>query len=235
MTFMKNCNLIKLIGKIRQATLYSRAARRFARGDNESGVASLLAIGNGVNAAAAFKLGECYERGLGAVQNFVDAVLWFERAAEQGSVLAMDKLGDMYLSGRIIPISGCAVSASTSDRTLLGCNDLRPKGMSIPQDFAKALYWNSKAAEAGAPESQARLGFQYIAGVGIPKNHLMARKWFLASAEQECASGQFGMGTLSVGGLPGDAETANASVWFQKAAAQGNPNAKLSLARLLTK
>ena len=227
-------NFLELFAKIRRVVLRRRAERNFARGNNESGVACLLAMGSGADAAAAFRLGECYEHGLGAVQNFVEAVFWFERAAERGSVPAMEKLGDIYLSGRIIPISGRPVSASTADQAMLGSNDLRPKGMSVPRDLAKALDRNTKAAEAGAPEAQARLGFQYIAGLGIPEDHAMAHKWFLASAEQECASGQFGMGILSVGGLLGDAETAKASAWFQKAAAQGNANAKHSLALLLT-
>jgi TPR repeat protein len=231
--------VIQLIGRLvrrRQdepQTLRRRAAAAFGRGDNAAGVVALFALTRRGDPAAAFQLGECYEKGIGVVVNFVEAVRWHQHAAEHGHVKAMGKLGDIHLSGRTISIDGSPVARMETDPRKLGCNSLRPAGMSVPQDFAKALHWNRLAAEQGDADAQARLGGQYAAAMGCAQDLAEARKWFLASAEQGCAAGQFGMGALLAGASSGANEIATAAAWFDKAAAQGNMPAKLSLAILL--
>lgn len=206
----------------------------FARGDNAAGLSALLALADSQeDPVIAFRLGNCYERGIGVIPNFVNAVRWYERAAAQGGVNAMSRLGDIYLSGRIVRIGGSVITATESDPAMLGRNRLRPGGMSVPQDFTKAFHWNKAAAELGDAEAQARLGSQFIAGLGTAADAIQARIWFQASAEQGCAAGQFGLGAFYAGAVPGAADSRKAVDLFEKAAAQGNPLAKLSLALLL--
>ncbi len=225
----------RLLGRFRPdepAVLHARAARSFARGDNAAGVAALVSLAGAGDVEAAFRLGDCYERGIGVILNFANAVFWYESAAGQGVVKAMSRLGDIYLSGRLVRIGGVPPAAGDTNPALLGRNRLRPGGLSVPQDFAKALHWNRMAAEQGDAEAQARLGGQFAAGLGVAADIDEARKWFLAAAEQGCASGEFGVGALYAGAA-GMADNAKAAVWFERAAAQGNPLAKLSLAVLL--
>jgi uncharacterized protein len=218
----------------RPAALRERATRSFARNDNAGGVASLLALANDGDPEIAFQLGDCYERGIGVLHNFVEAVRWYEHAAAGGIVKAMSRLGDIYLSGRLIRLGGSTNANGECDPAMLGRNRLRPAGVSVPQEFAKALHWNRLAAEQGDADAQARLGGQYSAGLGVTANFDEAEKWFLASAEQGCASGEFGLGALKAGAMTGRvADNVKAAAWFEKAAAQGNPLAKLSLALLL--
>jgi TPR repeat protein len=149
------------------AALRKRAARSFARNENATGVANLLALADrGDDPKIAFQLGDCYERGVGVVQNFVEAVRWYELAATRGVVSAMSRLGDIYLSGRLVNLGGLPV-LNTSSPVMLGRNRLRPGGLSVPQDFTKALYWNRAASEKGDAEAQARLGGQLTAGLGV--------------------------------------------------------------------
>ena len=208
--------------------LRRRADRCFARGDNAAGLRVLLALADLQDPDIALRLGECYERGIGVIPNFVSAVRWYEQAAGRGSVEAMSRLGDIYLSGRVVPVGNSAVSGTESDLALLGCNRLRPAGRSVPQDWGKAFHWNMAAAEKGDAEAQARLGSQFIAGLGVGKDLAQGEHWFRASAEQGCAAGQFGLGALYAGTNGG-----KAADLLEKAAAQGNPLAKLSLAILL--
>jgi TPR repeat protein len=210
--------------------LRKRADRCFGRGDNAAGLRVLLALAlaDFENADIAFRIGECYERGIGAIPNFVSAVRWYEQAASRRSVTAMSRLGDIYLSGRVVGIGSSAVPATESDLALLGCNRLRPTGWSVPRDSGKALHWNMAAAEQGDAEAQARLGSQFVAGEGVGKDLAKGEQWFRASADQGCAAGQFGLGALYAG-----TDGGKAAALFEKAAAQGNPLAKLSLAMLL--
>jgi TPR repeat protein len=208
--------------------LRKRADRCFGKGDNAAGLRALLALAYLQDPDIAFRLGECYERGIGVIPNFVSAVRWYEPAAGRGSVKAMSRLGDIYLSGRIVPIGNSAVSGTESDLALLGCNRLRPAGRSVPQDWGKAFHWNMAAAKQGDAEAQARLGSQFIAGLGVDKDLAQGEHWFRASAGQGCAAGEFGLGALYASTNDG-----KAAELFEKAAAQGNPLAKLSLAVLL--
>ena len=208
--------------------LRRRADQCFAKGDNAAGLRALLALADLQDPDIALRLGECYERGIGVIPNFVTAVRWYEQAAGRGSATAMSRLGDIYLSGRVVPIGNSAVSGAESDPAVLGYNRLRPEGRSVPQDWGKAFRWNMAAAEQGDAEAQARLGSQFIAGMGVGKDLAQGERWFRASAGQGCAAGQFGLGALYAGTNGGEA-----AGLLEKAAAQGNPLAKLSLAVLL--
>ena len=55
------------------------------------------------DAAAQYALGLRYAVGDGVKLNEVEAVRWFNRAAQQGNVAAQSKLGSLYYSGRGVP------------------------------------------------------------------------------------------------------------------------------------
>src|SRR6185312_9415220 len=74
--------------------------RSFDKGENTAAVANLLQIKDSATDAELFRLGECYEKGIGALPNPARAVHWYELAAARGYLPAMERLGDIYLSGR---------------------------------------------------------------------------------------------------------------------------------------
>ena len=84
------------------------------------------------------------------------------------------------------------------------------------ENFA-AKFFQERAAKAGDPDAQARLGYQYAAGLGVGPDYTLAEQWFLASAEQGAASGQYGLGMLYAGAYQGPEDFAKAAVWFEKA------------------
>jgi uncharacterized protein len=61
-----------------------------------------------------------YHAGDGVTRDFVEAVKWYRKAAEQGYVEAQWSLGYMY-----------------------------DKGDGVTQDYAEAVYWYRKSAEQG--------------------------------------------------------------------------------------
>ncbi len=222
----------RLIKRFKPATEIStrkQLARNFERGDNPARVASLRTLAEMGDPEAYFHLGECYERGLGVIQNFVAAVKWYECAADRGGLSAMVRLGDIYLSGRVIRHGPSSVASDAS----FGSNRFRPQGLSVPPDYGRAFHWNSMAAEAGAAEAQARLGYQYANGLGVASNPAKAEEWLLAAAKGGCPSGQFTLGAFYAAGQLCSADKAKAALWFEKAVAQGSPAAKLCLGVLL--
>jgi uncharacterized protein len=73
-----------------------------------------------------------YYRGLGVPQDYVQALDWFRKAADQGIAFAQNNIGSSYLNGQ-----------------------------GVPQDYAQALAWYRKAADQNNAEAQTSLGGMY--------------------------------------------------------------------------
>jgi TPR repeat protein len=80
---------------------------------------------------------------------------WFRKAADQGSVVAQNNLGEMYLNGH-----------------------------GMRQDYAEALKWFRKAADRGLAVAQNNLGLMYARGQGVPQDYVQAHMWFNVAASQ---------------------------------------------------
>lgn len=57
-------------------------------------------------------------------------------------------------------------------------------GLSVPQDYSKAFYWFSKAAQQGNAEAQHNIGAMYYNGYGVAKDPNKAVSWLCKAAAQ---------------------------------------------------
>ena len=132
------------------------------------------------------------------------AVKYLKKAANQGNTDAMLELGDIGLSGN--------ENFSNED------------GIAMIR----------KAAEAGDPEGQYKLGYLYLDGVLKEKDeesHSEGIKWVLASANQNYASAQALTGLLYENS--GEEGYVQAEEWYRKAAEQNLPDGQYMLACFL--
>ncbi len=106
--------------------------------------------GDGV---AQYNLGVLYDRGIGVLQNYKEAIKWWKKAAEQGYVQAQYNLGNMYSDGR-----------------------------GVPQNYKEAIKWYKKSAEQGDSSSQYNLGLMYGRGQGVIQDYVMAHIYFNIAA-----------------------------------------------------
>lgn len=157
----------------------ARAEREIARGDTVRGAALLRTLAEAGDGDAQCRLAELYERGQGVVQSFVEALRWYRAAAAQGLPAAQSRLGDIFLIGRTPPGSvtasaaACLAEAGGRDSVL---RRLFPDGLAVPQDAEEAARWNRLAAMAGDASAQARLAYQYAAGLGLERNPIEAER-----------------------------------------------------------
>ncbi|MDE1160132.1 MAG: tetratricopeptide repeat protein [Neorhizobium sp.] len=107
-----------------------------------------LAAVNG-NAAAAYKLGEAYERGEGVPQSPVDALFWYRQSAASGDRYAELRIGWFY-----------------------------QKGIAVPVDVAAAIGWYEKAAAHDNIWAYHMLAVLYAQGEGVPQDLPLARRYF---------------------------------------------------------
>ena len=59
-------------------------------------------------------------------------------------------------------------------------------GKGVPQDYTKAVFWYTKAAEQGDISAQCRLGKMFLDGEGVTKDSEKALYWFTRAGEQGC-------------------------------------------------
>ena len=97
-----------------------RADKAYLRGDYDKALADIQFLADGGDARAQYDLGLMYDKGQGVPQSDVEAMHWYERAAEQGEPRAQYNLGLMHLNGQ-----------------------------GVPPDLVKAYYWISLSASHG--------------------------------------------------------------------------------------
>jgi len=123
---------------------YPAAAQMFRR-----------AADKGNLARAQYALGLLYQRGLGVAKSDVEAVLWWQKAADQSLMPAITWVGLSLLEGR-----------------------------GIQKDEEAARKMLERAAEGDEPNAQYTLGRIYEKGLGAKKDAIVAMKWFILAAEQ---------------------------------------------------
>ena len=153
-------------------------------------------------ADAQYKLGASYA----SKQDYVKALEWLQKSANQGNAPAQNGLSVMYL-----------------------------KGLGVAKNEAKALEWLKKSAVQGYPKAEYNLAMLYKKGQVIDKNEQQAAAWLQQAALQGDAKAQTDLGVMYESGIGVPQSTALAIEWLQKAAAQGNSEAKNRLAGIYAK
>lgn len=129
---------------------------------------------------------------------------WYIKAAEQESYYVPVIIGDMYNCAR--------------------------KG--VKQDTTAALQWYLKAAQAGNPVAQNKVGNFYRDGRGTTQNKEKAMQWYLQAAQQEDSDAQTNIALLYLNGEGVEKNYQLAMKWLLSAAESGNTNAMLQIARM---
>ncbi|RHZ67566.1 hypothetical protein Glove_300g26 [Diversispora epigaea] len=152
------------------------------------------------NSEGQFRLGYCYEHGIGTTKDKEKAFQWYLKSAEGGNSNGQDNLGHCYRNG-----------------------------IGTTKDDEKAFMWYLKSAEGGNTEGQSNLGYCYDFGVGITKDQNKAFQWYLKSAEGENISGQYNLASCYRYGIGTTKDEVKAFQWYLKSAEGGNSNGQFHL------
>jgi TPR repeat protein len=93
-------------------------------------------------------------------------------------------------------------------------------------DYNNAFIWFSKAAAAGDPVAEHRLGWEYEFGYGVTANETTALDWYLKSAAQNNAQRQYDLATMYDNGYGTAKNTRLAFHYYMLAANQGETDAE---------
>ncbi len=125
-------------------------------------------------------------------QNFVYALAWFQKAAENDYAPAMFTIGSYYEEGK-----------------------------GVPQNNKTAALWYRKAAESGFVFAQFRIGMFYENGVGVKQDYTQAMKWYSKAAEQNNEAAQYFIGRFYLESKGVEKDYQLAYDWFSKSNSNG--------------
>jgi TPR repeat protein len=115
----------------------------------------------------------------------------FRLAAKQGYAPAQYHLGEMYETGRGVPLDRLQSTFAMANKwfRLAAKQGYAPAqlnlalnyagGAGVPQDYAKSLKWTRLAAQQGNAFAQYCMGLIYYHGQGVPQEYTEAYKWFV--------------------------------------------------------
>jgi uncharacterized protein len=170
----------RLINFIWPAAALRRAIRLIERKKFTVAVPLLTRAAMAGMPEAEYRIARCYLEGAGVPPSQSEAVCWLERAASHGWTTAQTELAALCLRG-----STGGLGDSGADRLFAG------DGQSDP-DFETALKWARRAAEAGAPEGQALLGYILTYGPQHMRDLDEGHQWYARSAAAGCPQGHLG-------------------------------------------
>jgi len=126
------------------------------------------------------------------------AVRWYRKLAEDGTSVAQNALGLMYLEGFA----------------------------SVPQDDRQAFEWFHRAAEQGILDARLNLGVMYLEGRGVERNEEIAVQLISSAAQEGNARAEYNLGVLHEQGHVLPKSETEAFKWYLKAAEQNNASAQ---------
>jgi TPR repeat protein len=132
---------------------------------------------------AEYRVARCYLEGVGVPPSRAEGSRWLQRAASQGLVEAQTLLAALCVHGL----------AELKDDMRGGQAEhlFAPKGETTP-DFASALGWARRAADAGSAQGQAILAYVLTHGPENIRDLEAAHRWYERSAAAGCPEGCLG-------------------------------------------
>lgn len=194
---------------------------------------------------AQFSVGTMYWFGDGIELDNKSAVLWLEKAAEQGHILAMSTLATHYESGsedrdskKVFEWSLKAAQAGYEPFYVLIGDYYRDGIDGVKKDYKQAFFWYEKAAESGNKIGIYNLSYLYYCGFGVKRNYTKSFELLLMSDTTQHYVQQ-ALGEHYYYGRGVEKNIDKALVYFDKfikfAEGDFNGNDDIEIPRLLTK
>ena len=128
--------------------------------------------------------------GWGVRRDYVEALHYFQLAADAGDSGAQANLGYLYDGGPGVVQDYSAAARfyrlSADQNNALGQNnlaDLFLRGLGVPQSYSDAFYWFEKSAQQSYTAAQIKLGFLLMNGLGCAKDPVSAYSSILAASK----------------------------------------------------
>ena len=175
-----------------------------------------------------YVIGFRYLEGDGLQMDYVLALHWFTKAAEQGYAPAQSQLGFMYAMNYGAPRDAekalywyRKAADQNYIQAIFNIGTMYQNGEGVKRDLAEASKWSRKGAELGDSGCQAYLAWRYATGEGVAKEPTEAFNWYMKAALQGHTFAQFTVGTLYEQGQGISKDEIEALAWYNLSPTNG--------------
>jgi hypothetical protein len=179
-----------------------------------------------------FKEGYRYLTGAGKIQNTGKALQLFKQSAASGDAQAMNAMGNMYASAKMVPLN---MDSALYWYEMAGNNGYSPAffnlgefyrtGTRVKQDFGIAADYYKKGSALGNTNATNALAYFYYKGLGVPQDYNSAFKLYKSLAERGTVNAMYFLGLCYRNGYGTEADQALSKEWLLKAAARNDRQA----------
>ena len=232
--------LVLALATSAQAQTLEDAVAAYQKGELETAAQQFAALAEAGDAKAQYNLAYCYQEGLGIAADRSKARALLQQAAAQHLPEAEYRLGLLLLYGTdgVItyeapamqsyntpspPVRSYAIALinrAAAQAYLPAIEELAAiydRGIGIPADSRRAVYWYHRAAAKGSTAAQNTLAYHYLRADGVVRNCPVARQLL----EQAAAGGDWAAsGELSALYRSGECvekSAVQAEIWQKKA------------------
>lgn len=178
------------------------------------------------------KIGMAYKLGHGTPQNIVEALKWFEKAANLGDAQAKLEFGRVVIWDTVpgyTPQDGLRMmdeAAATGEaNAFLEIGKVLSSGLAATVNYKRAYQYFLRASEAGITEANYHLGILSLAGLGTARDPEKALAYLKRAASEGFAPASFELGVQWLTGGFGERDEQEAFKQFSRAANAGEPEA----------
>lgn len=205
--------------------------------DKERAIQLLQAAADGGILNAAYNMAVAYDNGYVVGKSPYQSFAYYMQAARLGKVEAIHAIGSFYNWGEGVNQNHVKARHWYRKSAKLGYADSMcdlgrcyQRGVGGPKSQRWAIYWFQKAVSAGCIRAQTWLGLAYACEP--TEDWQQARHWLEQAAENQQSHAMYLLGIWAEHGWNDQENLADASFWFQHAAAIGHKRAALQLAEL---
>ncbi len=204
---------------VRAVGLFDRALKE----GNTSLFADLEELANDEAFYASY-VGSCYKRGIGTKKNVGKAAVYYEKAANLGSVAAMCELGILYRESKKPEKAYEWFEKAAKADNLTGiyyCGDMLQKGEGVAQDKERGFNMLLRAADEGFAAAQYAVANSYYTGDGTTLNENIGAQWMLKAANNGFNRAQYQLGLAYATGNGVEVNFESAAAWLAVATQKG--------------
>ncbi len=188
------------------------------------------------NANLQNQIGVMYSKGKGVEININEALMWYEKSANQNNPWGLYNLANLYYIGNSVDKDYKKAFEFFTKSAELGNYVAQNKlanmyysADGIQQDYKQAIYWYEKSANQGYDWAQYNLADMYYKGKGIKKNLQNAINYYTLAANQGHVKSLYILGDIYSNGKDAEKDYKKAFEYYTLAAIKGNANAQFSL------
>jgi|GEM_PF-1958416 hypothetical protein len=207
-----------------------------ALSESEDFVRQTLRAADRTDAEAQNLMGELYAHGWGVKRDYLLAVAYYQKAAEQGFAPGVRNLGIAHEMGwgmkRDYPkaveyFRKAAAKKDPAAAEALG--KAYQEGWGVEKDPRKAMDHYQRAADLGTLDAHNDLGWLHQHGLGVTRDMVKARRYYEVAAAKGNANAANNLGYIYHKGLGTKKDEAEALKWYLRGINCGNTDADNSM------